>query len=482
MTSVNLPNFDPKTTATQLAQKYIQGAQDSLNVQTKATSDMASALSMLGTSLTAFYNVLGSMSDKKSVLANSATFSSDVGIASATSTADAGTYQFYVQQIATANQVSYAGVQNNTQAAGAGTLGVTFADNTSFSVDLSAADRSGDGVLTAKEIATAINVSADNKSRVSASTMTINGATTLVLTSSLTGTEHAVTLDVSQLSDANLAMQLDTGNKKVRVAAKDAIVWVGDPADPGGDAVQLATQASNTFDVIDGVSMTFTKAHEVGAPPVTLTVDRDYSGTADNVQAFVDGWNALIGTINTVSDHGDPNNGKAPSAFASDSALTLLHSNMVAMLRTTSNGLSFANYGIALQHDGTLSLDKKRLKVTLDNDPVALDEIFGSATPGSESGALGGLHAFTYGWVTPSRKVGVDPITNKDIFAPGTLALRKDVNSSRQKALANRQALISASYDSAYNRYLAEFTQLQALQSQMTTTSSIFDALFAKDG
>lgn len=55
------------------------------------------------------------------------------------------------------------------------------------------------------------------------------------------------------------------------------------------------------------------------------------------------------------------------------------------------------------------------------------------------------------------------------------------MNSSRQKALMNRQVLISAHYDSAYNRYLAQFTQLQALQAQMNTTSSIFDALFAKD-
>lgn len=272
-------------------------------------------------------------------------------------------------------------------------------------------------MLTAKEIATAINMSTDNGARVNASTMTINGTTTLVLMSNLTGVAHAVSLDVSQITDVSLAAQLDDGNKKVRVAAKDAIVWVGDPTDPGGDATQLAPQSSNTFNVIDGVSMTFTKAQEAGASPVTLMVDKDYSSTAENIQTFIDGWNGLINAINTVSDHGDPNNGKAPSIFADDSALTLLHANMVSMLRTTSDGLSLANYGLTLEHDGTLSLNAKRLKGTLTSNPIALDDIFGSANLGSETGALGGLHVLANSWLTP-RKVGVDPITHKDIFAP----------------------------------------------------------------
>jgi len=459
MASITAPTYDPKTTATQLATQFMQGLDDMWTSQNTAATNTASGLTTLGSALSTFQGVISSMGIKKSVLANTATFSSNVGTATASATATAGNYQFYVEQIGTAGQVAYNGVQDNTVAAAAGNLAVTLADGSNFTVTLANADKNLDGVLTTKEIATAINVAANNNSRVTASTMTINGQTSLVLTSNLTGATNDVSLDVSGVTDANLANQLGAGNQQRLSTAKDAIIWVG--AQGTGTKIQ---QASNTFNVVDGVSMTFTQAQAAGASPVTMTVANDASGTASNIQSFVDGWNKLLGTLKNLTDHGDAASNKAPAIFASDTGLTALQTNMISLLRTSSGGQSLANYGITLQRDGTLSLDSNRLTKALATNPTGLDSIFGGTTLGNKTGVLGGMDKLMDYW------------TNS---ATGQIATRKDSNSKLQTQLTARKSLLDTQYDNAYKRYLAQFTQLQSLQLQMNSTSGIFDAMFS---
>jgi len=457
MATSSVPTYDPKTTAAQLAQLYIQGRQDLVDAQGKVATATSSALTKLGSSLSTFQGVLGSMGTKKSVLANTATFSSDVGKATASATASPGTYNFYVEQLATAGQVSYGGV-TDADSATAGDLTVTLADGSNFVVTLANADKNLDNKISAKEIAAAINAAAGNNSRVTASTMTINGASTLVLTAAQTGALNDVSLDVSGITDPVLAAQLDVGNQTRVVTPQDASVWIGDPAQPG--STQL-TQASNTFTVVDGVSMTFTKAQP--GVPVTLTVANDPSGTAANVQAFVDGWNKLLATFKELGDHGDAASGKSPAIFASDAGLTTLRNSMATMLRKASGNESLATFGITLQRDGTLALDTTRLNKKLATDPTGLDSVFGNDIAGT--GVLGGLSKLMDQWTDTAK---------------GQIAVRKDSNTKLQASLTTRQAALSTQYDSAYKRYLTQFTQLQALQSQMSNTGSIFDALFSK--
>lgn len=455
------PTFDPKSTATNLAQLYVEGRQKILTTQSNNASAIASALTKLSTAMGTFRSALSSLSGQSSVLANKASFSSEVGTATASASAAPGNYQFYVEQLATAGQVSYNGI-SNTAAATAGNMIVTLADGSNFTVTLASADKNLDGTLTAKEIAAAINVEAGNNARVTASTMTVAGQTRLVLTSAKSGADNAVTgIDTSQITDPGLATELGAGNQTVLQAAKDAIVWIGAQ---GGDPANKLQQSSNTFNVIDGVSMTFTKAQAVGENPVSLTVGRDDAGTATNVQNFVDSWNKLIATFKEVSAAGDPASGKAAGIYANDAGLGALKSRMQELLRSEVGGTSLAAYGIAAQRDGTLALNKSRLEKALTANPDGLDAVFGK-TGANASGVLGGLDSLVNSWT----KAGT-----------GQLATRKDSNVRLQATLATRQAALETQYDSAYKRYLAQFTQLQSLQSQMGGTTSMFDALFSK--
>lgn len=458
--ATSVPTYDPKTTATQLAQLYVQGRQSMLDSQSATATAIDKALTKLSSALSTFRSSLTSVSPSGSVVANKATFSSDVGTATANATAAAGNYQFYVEQLATVGQVSYTGIADS-PVAGAGTLAVKLADGTSFTVNLANGDKDLNNQLSAKEIAAAINMEATNNSRVTASTLTVNGQTRLVLTSNVTGQTNGVAgIDVTNIGDANLKNSLSDANRVLQ-AGTNAKVWVGAP---GGDPSNLIEQASNTFNVVDGVSMTFTKA-QTGGVPVSLNVARDSSGTAANVQNFVDQWNKMLAAMGELTAAGDATKGTTGGIYASDAGIASLKSRMQSLLRTSVGGVSLVNYGITAQRDGTLALDKTRLDKALATNPTGLDAILGKAGTSSPTGVLGNLDTLVNSWT----KIGT-----------GQLAARKDANAKLQTQLASRQAALETQYDNAYKRYLAQFTQLQSLQSQMSGTTNMFEAMFSK--
>lgn len=461
--ALNNINYDPKTTATNLANAYVAGTQSMIDSRSKVVTATKTALTTLSSAMGAFQSAMSALSlGSKTVSANAATFSSTVGTATATSAAIAGTYSFYVERLATAGQVSYGGL-SDTAAAGSGNLSVMLADGSNFQVSLNTADSNMDGSLSPKEIAAAINIAAGNNSRVTASTMSVNGATSLVLTSNSTGAANAASLDTSGVTNAALKAALDApANQNQVVTAQDAVVWVG--AKTSG--VQI-TQASNVFSVVDGVTMTFTKAQAATeTAPVTLTVAPDSAATSANVQAFVDAYNKVITTLDGLTDVGDPSKGVGAAVFASDSGLAALRNRMLGTLRTAVGGQTLVNYGISAKRDGTLGLDTARLGKAVLANPGGLDALFGKASVSSSSGVLGALDKLMGQWTSSAN---------------GQLASRKGSVDKEQISLTDRQAKVQTQFQNAYNRYLVQFTNLQTLQSKMNNTSSLFTALFSSN-
>jgi len=467
MSAISSPTYDPKSTATGLATDYIAPAKAILDDQDATATATSNGLSTLGSALSAFQSAIGGMVDTTSgttVSAASATFSNTaVATATAKSTAVAGTYSFYVEQLATAGQVAYGGL-TDTAAAGSGSLNVVLADGTNFQVDLANADTNHDGNLSAKEIAAAINTAAANDSRVTASTLTVGGTNTLVLTSAKTGVANSVSLDTSGVTNAALKAQLDDPTqKKQLVTAQDAVMWIG----PQGTGSKVQ-QASNTFNILDDVSITVTKAQAAGDSPVTLTVGQDDSTTGKNVQTFIDAWNTLNKALDALTSPGSPsaNPPVAAGPFASDSGLASLRQRMQTVLRTVTGGQSLISYGISAQRDGTLAVDSGRLSKALAANPGGIDNIFGQAVLGNESGVLGSLDTLMRGWTTSGT---------------GQIATRTDTVTKQQSDISDRRAALQTTYDNAYNRYLAQFTALQQLQSEMTGNSNLFTALFSSN-
>jgi len=467
---ITAPTYDPTSTATALAQKSTAAAQSRIDTQTAAAAATAKALTSLNSAISAFQTALGSLTGVgKSMLAQSAAFSdTTMGSASAKASASAGTYSMFVQQLATAGQVSYNNLSDG--AAAGGTLTVKLSDETgastasaSFGVDLSAAnaDSDGNGILSIREVAAAINQAPDNAGRVSAGVVTIDGKMRLVLTSKNTGVANTIALDASQVGDSTL--QSGLGNRTVITAAQDAIVYFGGKSTAdGGTKIQ---QSSNTFTNIDGVSMTFTRAQSATENPFTVTVGSNQSGTVANVQSFVNAYNTLKTALGKLVDQGDATNSVAAGAFANDAGVKALGSRLVSLLRPSS-GVSLASYGITANRDGTLALDSTRLTKQLDANPTGLDNLLGSSSASNPKGLSGALNTYLNQWTNSTS---------------GQIKQRSEANTKLQASLSTRQNDLDTKYNSAYDRYLKQFTDLQTLQSTMNSNVSMFDALFGKN-
>ena len=440
-------NYDPATTAQALAESFTSGRQTILTRQSTAATAAEKGLNTLGSALGSFQSSLATLTGlNKTISANSAVFSdTSVASASATAAASAGTYSFFVEQVASAHKVSYGGL---TDFAGGGslTLGV---GSGSFPVNLGTKAN-----WTVRELAAAINGATGNTS-MSASVVTTGTTSELVLTSTATGAANTITVS-STGANAALASKLAAAPNQL-APAQDAVVRIGSAS---GTAIR---QASNTLSVIDGVNMTISKAQTAGSAPVTLTVAADSSKTSSNVQAFVDAYNKLKSVIDGLVSPGDPASGGAAGAFAGDSGVRALRDRLVDMVRSSGTP-SLATYGIIANRQGTLSLDSARLTKALAANPTGLDTLIGSAASTAPTGIAGKLDTYLKVW------------TNS---ANGQINSRKDAVSKLQVSLTDRQTALDKQYDGAYARYLAQFSQLQTVQSSMSYNTSLFDALFS---
>jgi len=462
--TITAPSYDPTTTAQALAQKTTSVAQTNIDSDTTTTAATAKALTSLSSAISAFQNSLSTLTGTgKSMLAQGATLSNtSLATASAKPTAAAGSYSLFVKQVATAGQVSY----NNLNDSGTlgGTLKVKLSDESvtpstavPFDVDLSAAnaDTDKDGKLSVRELASAINRASGNAGQVSAGVVTIGTETRLVLTSKNTGVANTISLDASGVTDGTLK----AAGRTMVTPAQDAILMLG------GENGTAIKQASNTFTNIDGVSLTVTKAQAAGETPLSMTVGGDSSKTSANVQSFVDAYNKLKSAIDSLVDPGDPANNVAAGAFAHDAGVSALQSRLVSLMRPGGGG-SLASFGITANRDGSLSLDSTRLNKQLAIDPTGLDKLIGSASASAPAGIAGSLNTYLNQWSNSAN---------------GQIKQRTDANNTLQSTLTKRQSDLDEQYNSAYARYLKQYTDLQALQSTMNSNLSMFDALFSSD-
>lgn len=448
--AISTPTYDPTSTAAALADKYVFGQQQALTTQSGRANATDKGLASLRSALSTFQAALiGLTGTNKTMYAQSAVFSdTTVGTATAKSTAAAGTYSFYVEQLATASQVSYSLDENSGVT---GTM-VVKVGSASINIDTTVANTDGGG-LSPREIAAAINASPENTSLVTASVIsTATGKYELVLTAKNTGANSDVSVEYG--GGTTPAAPFDTRN--VLVAAQDAVVRIGSAT---GTAI---TQSTNTFNVIDGVSMTFAKTTTA---PVTLTVAPDSGATNANVQAFVNAYNALKSAVDALAAPGNPSKGIAAGAFAGDSGVAALRERLVSLIRPT-GGDSLAAYGIIANREGTLSVDTTRLNKALAADPTGLDTLIGSASGTTPTGVAGKLSTYLQSWTNATN---------------GQIKTRQDAVSKLQTELTARQTVLDKQYDAAYQRYLLQFTQLQSIQNLMSSNSSMFDALFNSD-
>ncbi len=222
-----------------------------------------------------------------------ATSNNDSATVSANS--QAGGSHHFVQQLAQGQQTTFS--MGDDAFSATGTFELTMGDST-MDIDLSAADQNGDGdgFIDASAV-NAINDSDDNPG-VSAALVKTDGTTTIMRTSDSTGAQSAFSVSVTGHDASN-----DSTSAPVATdvsSAQDAIIHLGSATGPE------ITNSSNTFDdVIPGVTMTFTEVSDSDSDLTTFNISEDSSASQEKVQTFVDAYNTLIDTVDSLTTHGD---------------------------------------------------------------------------------------------------------------------------------------------------------------------------------
>lgn len=415
--------INPRTMAKAAA--YADIATQSVNLQQQQAELDAesSGLDSLSTALTDFQSAIDALnSDTAGPLTFSATSNNDSTTVSANSEAQAGTYSFYVSSLAQGQQSTFQMTDNFYEATG--TFDLTMEDGSSMEIDLSTADSDNDGYIDATGLVDAIN-SCDENPGVSAALVKTDGQTTIMLTSDTTGAQSGFTATVNGTVIAS--------PETAMTVPQDAEINLGGKDGP------VITSSSNTFDdVIPGVTMTFTEVSDPddASDVTTITVAEDSSASQAKVQTFVDAYNTLVDTVDSLTSNGG--DGSNPGVFAGDAGLSSLTNQLDDIAHSYYDGVSIVDYGISLDSDGHLEIDSDKFNEAMEANPDGLTSIF----VGDDS-----------------MVAQMDDLMDSYLdSSTGIITMREDNIEDQQSKIQDKSDQLTETYNTNYERYLEEYT------------------------
>ncbi|WP_116141494.1 flagellar filament capping protein FliD [Trinickia diaoshuihuensis] len=466
MSSVSLPSGNSSTQPSpiqQAAQSILSGATGStLDVNTLVaalvtgnTAGRAAAIARQQQTDNAILSSLGAVKSALSALKTSlegladgsifsqfAATTTGKGIVATTSTgAAAGSYSVYVEQLASANQISSKPVAHDATL-GTGTLTIGVGD-ASTTIDIDSNNNTLSG------IAAAINASAHNPG-VTAAVVKGSDGEHLVLTSKQTGAANTVTVSGTNGLDAGLA----TANFKQVTTAQDAKLTVsGNPVPSASNVVK---------DALGNVTLALSSA-AVGTTQ-TITVESDPSAITKAVQGFATAYNAWVSTQKQLSAYDAASNQAAP--LLGDSMLNAAVNGLSRILASgvTVDGKTYSlgQIGLDLKHDGTLDFSASKLQSTLTSNPGIVSSVFN---------AKNGIGQQL------DKMLGDYTLTTVGQVDKRTASINEELKSltKQQGELATYQQTLTAQYN-------AQFTALNRLLTSLNNSKTYLNALFGGNG
>jgi len=420
-----------------------------LNTKETTLGSELSAFGTLKSALTTFNDTATKLgkSDSFNVFtstsSNPATFTTSVD-----ATAGAGNYNIEVMQLAQAAKVRSAGFTDSATVIGTGTLDVSLGAN-SFQVAIDSTNNTLTGIRDA------INSATDNPG-ISASLISVDTGTQLVLSSSSVGAANAITVAAvdNNTTDGFDLTRLDTANLVPLQTAQDAIIKVD---------TQTVTRNSNSFsDVITGVNFNLLKA--TPGTVDTLSVATDTNAIKKDITSFVDNYNVLVGVMKGLSNYDVSTN--VAGALNGDSVIRSIQSRLQQTLGGSISGGKFSNLselGISLDGTGNLAIDNTVLDAKLANNLSDVKNFFSATTGYAQtfSSALSGY------------------VASNGIIDSRTEGLQNSLNGlgDQRDALTRRIAALKTRLDKQFGAMDTLVAQLQStgdfLTQQLANIASI---------
>lgn len=280
----------------------------------------------------------------------------------------------------------------------------------------------------------------------------------LAISSSTTGENNKISLQVDnddKLGDIlnyNATRGTTTAMKQT-VAPQDAELMVN------GTAIKRSTNSIS--DALQGVTIdlkTKTKTDE----PQHLVISTNTAGTTDKIKEWVDSYNSLLDTFNSLSKFTPVKTGEAPNPtngpLLGDNTLRGIQSSIKSALSAAQDNpelKGLGNLGISTNtKTGKLEIDSAKLKKAMDEKPDQVSNFF--VGNGKDTGMATEIHNEIQCYI---KSGGI--IENST----------KSINTNLDR-LNSQITTVTASIQNTIDRYKQQFVQLDTMMSKMNGTSN----------
>ncbi|BEH15166.1 MULTISPECIES: flagellar filament capping protein FliD [Marinobacter] len=349
-----------------------------LDQKTERTEALISAYGKLRSAVTELrlpMRQLGSADAMKSFSATSSGSNIDVSVDA--SKASRGSYSLDVKSLAQSQALASRDVfaDRDATSVGRGTMTLQVGDKTT-NITI---DSSND---TLQGLANAIN---EANAGVSAGVIDTGNGFQLVLSADETGEANAVNISVTEDGAApglsrfafDTADPDNVDGMRQTIAASDAVMEI--------NGVEIRRATNTIENVVDGLTFNIT-----GEGKSTIKVEQDTAAVAERVQAFVDKFNELQGTIRELSSF-DSETGRG-SILTGDSTVRNIQNQLKRVLTDIIPGLenasvrSLADVGISTDfRTGELQFDSQKFQQQLRENPDDVTALFAEQGRTSDS-------------------------------------------------------------------------------------------------
>jgi flagellar hook-associated protein 2 len=409
----------------------LQTEQQNLQSAQTTISSFSSALSALSTAAT-------TLSDPSTFSSMTATSSDPSVVATASGTAPPGQWSVSVSAIAQEQRTLSSGFASSTTPLGlSGNLGISLGGGATQSITIAPTD-------TLSDIAGEI---ASSGLRVQSSIVYDGSNYHLLVTGLDTGKANAITFDESGLAGSPSLGLSDPANTIQK--AQDASLTVG--------GIPVTSATNQIANAIPGVTFAVTQPTTSAA---TVQITADTTTMAQNVQAFVTAYNAVVSAGHAAAGYGTTaaSNTILQGDQVIDSSLDQLGSLIGEDVPgTTGAYTTLGSVGISLNTDGTLSLDTTALSSALAADPASVQRLFVTDQSNGSQGVMGAVTSMIESMTTGSSS----PIQAElSAFSSRSADLTNDIGNMQEQATAYQ-------------------TQLQNTFAQMNATLATYKTMAA---
>ena len=426
--------------------------------QTANNTAMLSGVASLKSALSVYQAAMKKLNDTAapSFSAYTATSSSDTTIkATSNNTAVPGSYMVRVENLATSSKVATKNFDTGASTPIAeGDLLIT-QDGVTHTVKIGAG-------ATLQSVRDSINTSLAEKG-ISANIVSGADGSRLVFSSTMTGGGTDISVDgIDDLDIPAGQEMLGDGPGYIGAEAKDALVYV--------DGIKVPSKTNTITGAISGISLELLQ--ETGTDPskaIKVTVGENTAGLKTSIQAYVDAYNTLVKTANSLTATSKDEEGNTVlGPLTNDPTTRALLPDLRKQLATESSGdrlTSLSQLGINTQKDGTLEFNGVKYDTAMKEKKLGADvqQLF-SGTNGVFERMNKAIEPYLQtGGILDSRKNGLDK-------------LQTDL-ANQQLALGRR---IDALTDTLTKRYVAMDTLVGKLEAQRKNIVSMFTAIEAQ--